>query len=393
MEDRLIRAASALNRDLFEQFNGSYTDFALRTVKAITRGGDPENYDDEEIIDYIVPILQTQQNEYTIQTEKLPCTIPYISFDVPNQEIDELKNALGGAKKPTYQDFRRHALAGTKSSTEVIKQARSEKESADAKFQQRYFERLEKYQHKYQELFDIDKNEWYAQFPEISYILNKEGMRNTYNLDDLTDNEFIPVFGDSNTFGMGTPEENIWYNQLNEELPIYNSGVISGTLMDVYNLLTSMYKTKKFKKAYVVIPHSERWNGVSENGYHEGISNGAHYFLKQFENIDAALNQNTRHYYRWMTTQALTNFCIINDIELHLWDNNTFATVQWCKEQDLHVPNWLFIYRHMVPKLKIANDCGEGIEDWPKHIARDLTHFGTEWHEKIAEYMLTNKPI
>ena len=103
----------------------------------------------------------------------------------------------------------------------------------------------------------------------------------------------------------------------------------------------------------------------------------------------AVLNQNTRQYYRWMATQALTNFCIINDIELHLWDNNTFATIQWCKDQDLHVPSWLFIYRHMIPKLKIANDCGGGIEDWPKHTARDFVHFGTEWHDKIAKYMLT----
>ena len=260
MEDRLTRAASALNRELFEQFNGSYTDFALNTVKALTRGGDPANYDDDDIIDHIVPILQTQKNEYTIQTEKLPCTIPYISFDVPNEEIDELKDALGGAKKPNHQNFRRSALAGD---LEDTVSSMVEKESDDAKFQQRYFDRLEKYQHKYQELLNVDKNEWYAQFPEISYILNKEGMRNTYNLDDLEDNNFIPVFGDSNTFGMGTPEKDIWYNHLNEELPIYNSGVISGSLMDVYNLLTSMYKTKKFKKAYVVIPHSERWNGVS----------------------------------------------------------------------------------------------------------------------------------
>ena len=379
MEDRLIRAASALNRQLFEQFNGSYTDVAHKTVKAITRGGDPANYDDDEIIDYMVPILHTQRNEYTIQTEKLPCTIPYISFDVPNDEIEELKNALGGTKNPNYDDFRKRNLAGTL----------SKKESDNIKFQQRYFDRLEKYQHKYQELLNVDKNGWYAQFPEISYVLNKEGMRNPYNLDDLTDNEFIPVFGDSNTFGMGTPEEHIWYNQLDEELPIYNSGVISGTLMDVYNLLTSMYKTKKFKKAYVVIPHSERWNGISEKGYIEGISSGTHLFLKQFEDIDEVLNQNTRQSYRWMATQALTNFCIINDIELHLWDNNTFATIQWCKDQDLHVPSWLFIYRHMIPKLKIANDCGGGIEDWPKHTARDFVHFGTEWHDKIAKYMLT----
>ncbi len=363
MEDRLLRAASALNRELFEQFNGSYKDFALNTVKAITRGGDPANYNDKEIIDDMIPLLEKQKNEFTIQVEKLPCTIPYINFDVPNQEIDELRHALAGVKK------------------------------LSTKFPKRYFDRLEKYQNQYQTLLNVDKVGWYEQFPQISYELNKEGMRNNHNLDDLEDNNFVPVFGDSNTFGMGLPVEELWYNKLNLNLPVYNSAVISGSLMDTYNLLTSMYNTKKFKKAYVVIPHSERWNGVSERGYHEGISNGAHYFLKQFEDVADSLNQNTRHYYRWMTTQALTNFCIINDIELHLWDNNTFATVQWCNDNDLHVPNWLFVYKHMLPKLKIANECGEGIEDWPKHTARDFVHFGTEWHDKIAQFMLTNKSI
>ena len=164
MEDRLLRAASALNRELFEQFNGSYKDFALNTVKAITRGGDPANYNDKEIIDDMIPLLEKQKNEFTIQVEKLPCTIPYINFDVPNQEIDELRHALAGVKK------------------------------LSTKFPKRYFDRLEKYQNQYQTLLNVDKVGWYEQFPQISYELNKEGMRNNHNLDDLKDNNFLPVF-------------------------------------------------------------------------------------------------------------------------------------------------------------------------------------------------------
>ena len=44
----------------------------------------------------------------------------------------------------------------------------------------------------------------------------------------------------------------------------------------------------------------------------------------------------------------------------------------------------------MIPKLKITNDCNADITEWPQYTARDLSF----WHErdKIAEYMLTNKP-
>ena len=42
----------------------------------------------------------------------------------------------------------------------------------------------------------------------------------------LIDNEFIPVFGDSNTVGRGLPVRERWHSKLNEELPIYNAGAI-----------------------------------------------------------------------------------------------------------------------------------------------------------------------
>ena len=312
-------------------------------------------------------IFQTQNNEYTIQIEKLPCTIPYINFDVPNTDIDKLKDALGGMKEI--------------------------KDTKGLEGEAKYFKRAKNIQEKYQTMFDITKEQWYEQYPDISYTLNKEGMRNTFNLEDLNDNEFIPVFGDSNTFGMGLPVKELWHNKLNLKMPVYNSAVISGSLLDVYMLLTSMYKTKKFTEAYVVIPHSERWSGVSDKGYIEGISSGSHFFLKQFKDVGKSLNGNTRQFYRWMATQALTNFCIVNNIKLNIWDSNTFSTVKWCYEKNLYVPNWMSIFRRMIPKLKIANDCGEDINEWPKHTARDFVHFGTEWHDKIAEYMLTNEPI
>ena len=59
---------------------------------------------------------------------------------MPNTDIDTLKNALGGTKDS----------------------------------QSKFFKRMQKFNEKYQELFDIDKEQWYKQYPKISYTLNKE---------------------------------------------------------------------------------------------------------------------------------------------------------------------------------------------------------------------------
>ena len=62
--------------------------------------------------------------------------------------------------------------------------------------------------------------------------------------------------------------------------------------------------------------------------------------------------------------------------------------VGWCGEQNLHIPNWYFIFQHMHKNIKIVNECDEDITQWPKHIARDLIHFGSEWHDKMAQHLI-----
>ncbi len=368
MEDRLLRAAQHLDKEYFEQFNVGYTEMALKFNKAITRGGDPDNYKDEDLLETTVQMRREQKNEYTVQVDKLPTEVPYLSLDVANDQIEDLKILLGGGPKFTKD---------------------SDENTLDP-LSRSIYKRLHKHTNKYRELLNVDKQGWYNQFPNFTYKLNKQGNRNDFDFDDLTENEFIPVFGDSNTVGMGLPVSELWHSKLNEELTIYNAGTICGNLMDVYMLLVSMYKTKKFKKTYICIPHSERFSAVSDEGIIEGLSNGKHWFLKQFEQSDTFLNNDTRQMYRWVALQSILNFCLVNDIEVHLFDKNTFATVTWCTENNLHVPNWMFVFKNMIKGVKLVNECNEDITQWPKHVARDHTHFGTLWHDKIVEYMLTN---
>jgi len=373
MESRLLRAAKLLEWKLYDQFNGSYQEIALNFIKAVTRGGDPAQYKETDLFDEVVEVFKTQNNEYTIQPEKLPTEIPYISFDVPNDDSDQIKNALRVAMESKNKDKQKN-LNVWQTFTQSTNKHNIEN-------------------NKYKELFNIDKQEWYKLFPTLSYKLNSEGMRNKFNLDDYDENEFIPVFGDSNTFGMGLPEEYLWHQNLDDDLPIYNSGVVSGNLIDAYVLLTSMYNTKKFKKAYICIPHSERWTGVSNRGYFEGLTSGVHYFLKQYEDIDNVINQNTRQFYRWIATQSITNFCIANNIELKIWDRNTFMSAVWAVENDLYLPNWFHIFQNVEPKIKIVNQCDLPIKEWFKHTARDHIHFGADWHKSISTYFNNQQAI
>jgi uncharacterized protein YcgL (UPF0745 family) len=370
MDDRLLRAAQHIDKEYFEQFNVSYSEMALKFNKAITRGGDPDNYKDEDLLETTLQMRREQKNEYTVQVEKLPTEVPYLSLDVANEQIEDLKMSLSS---PAFtKDFDENIL------DPITK---------------RLYKRVQEQTYKYKELLNVDKQGWYDQFPKFTYKLNKQGSRNNFDFEDLTENEFIPVFGDSNTVGMGLPVSELWHSKLNEELPIYNAGAICGNLMDAYMLLVSMYKTKKFKKTYICIPHSDRFSAVSDNGIIEGLTPAKHWFLKQFEHSDIVLNNNTRQMYRWVALQGIINFCLLNNIEVRLFDKNTFATVTWCTENELYVPNWMFVFKNMIKGVKLVNECNADITQWPKHVARDHQHFGTLWHDKVAEYMLTTKAI
>lgn len=366
MEDRLLRAAEILDSKSFEQFDKPYPEIALQMTKSLTRGGHYHTYKKQEVMENTWEVLRKQIKTYGVKANKLPYETEYFNFDIPNDDrgyLEDFKNALSGQGPDS------------------------------GKSRSGIHNRMLKINDKYKEYFGITKQQWYDFFPSLTYKLNTEGMRNDFDFADVNEYEFVPVFGDSNTFGMALPVDDIWFNKLNLNMPIYNSSVCSANLIDVYLLLVSMYNTKKFNSAYVVIPHSERWTGVSDNGCIEGIANGDHYLLKQFEHIGKSLNTNTRQFYRWIALQCIINFCLVKGIKLHLWENNTFRTLSWCAENNIVVPNWLFMHKRMISGLKIANDFPDGYEQWPKFCARDMVHFGTDWHDAIAEYMLTKEAI
>ena len=381
MDQRLQKAAEHLDKQIFDKFQAPHLEISLSMVKAITRGGDPSNYKNDQILDIMHDLIKNEDNTFTIHPTELPTEIPYINFDVYWDNAGIMKQTISNQGSKPISELK-NPLPSINSL-----QPGSQQSNVNSPFSKR----AEREEAKFQTLLGVDRQGWYDAFPKLTYKLNNYGTRNAMSLDDLNDNEFIPVFGCSHTFGMGMPVEELWHSKLNADLAIYNAGVISGNLTDAYLMMSSMYRTKKFKKAYIVVPHAERCTGVSEAGYFESITPGGHYFLKQFENAPQVLNNNTRQLYRWMAIQNIINFCEVNDIELCMYESNTFMHVAWCGQQDIHIPNWYFVYQHMHKNVKIANESGDDISQWPRHTARDLMHFGSDWHDKMAEHLLAIK--
>ena len=163
MDDRLLRAVQHLDKEYFEQFNVTYSEMALKFNKAITRGGDPDYYKDKDLLETTIQMRREQKNEYTVQVEKLPTEVPYLSLDVANEQIEDLKMSLSS---PAFtKDFDENTLDP---------------------ISKRLYKRVQEQTYKYKDLLNVDKQGWYDQFPEFTYKLNKQGNRNDFDFEDLT---------------------------------------------------------------------------------------------------------------------------------------------------------------------------------------------------------------
>ena len=234
--------------------------------------------------------------------------------------------------------------------------------------------------------------DWWSKYDEgnpITYNINSLGLRSNLEFEDLVPNEFIPVFGCSQTFGVGTAEKDIWWNKLGENLPIFNCGLSASGPMEVYLLLRQLYEQKPFEKTYICVPHSERTAHVSNKRIIEG---GVHYqqvFLKEFEHINTAINMETKHMYTSITISAIEDFCKANDIELKMYAKNTFQGVKDFMNWDIIAPPLTRMYIPVLGKdLQVVDPEQHTPEQIKNACARDLIHYGKNWHDKIADYMI-----
>lgn len=238
----------------------------------------------------------------------------------------------------------------------------------------------------------MSAEEWWKKYDaddEITYELNSCGLRTKLEFDDLEPDKFIPVFGCSHTQGLGTQEKHLWYNHLNEKLPIFNCALSSSGIMESFLLLQQLYEQKPFKKAYVCVPHSERIAHVSKRRIIEG---GVHYqqnFLKETELINDIVNAETRNLYTDITKTALISFCKANKIELKYYIRNSVSSIKDFVEWDIIAPPMAYIYLGIYKDLQIVNPKKHTFEQIKDSTARDMVHYGRNWQRCIAKYMLT----
>jgi hypothetical protein len=235
-------------------------------------------------------------------------------------------------------------------------------------------------------------DEWWETYDAdspIEYNINSIGLISNLEFENLKENEFIPVFGCSHTQGLGSSEENLWFNHLGENLPIFNCGLSSSGPMEVFLLLRQLYEQKPFEKVYVCLPHAERIAQLSNKHIIEG---GVHYqqiFLKQFSKISELVNAETKDMYTSITIDAIQLYCEANNIELKMYAKGTFQGVKDFVEWDIVAPPLTKMYKNVYKDLQIANPKQHSHEEIKNATARDMIHYGRNWHEKMAEYMLT----
>ena len=226
--------------------------------------------------------------------------------------------------------------------------------------------------------------EWRDKYEYVDYKINSLGLRSHLEFEDLEPNKFIPIFGCSNTFGLGTKYENLWFNQLDEDLPRFNMGMSSNGVVETLLTLKKLYKEKPFKKAYAVLPHCERTAHISNKGWHEG---GSFYqsTLNEWVDLNKCFNSETRMMYVSICYGALLDFCKINDIELNIYATFTYGHLKHCVEWQMPVPNSLRTATFELKDIPFVNPKKIPLSEMQKHVARDCVHFGVTWHSRIAE--------
>lgn len=317
-------------------------------------------YADDDFYPAVLEIIEMQKTKDAYKLENFPATIDYVGMDHPDPSSDIAAQ---------FWSFGKHRdLEGVDSVLDILNAEKNR-----TRFKKNF------------RINGITKEEWYNDiFPKFKYSVNSVGLRTPLESQDLKPNEFIPVFGCSHTFGTGIPEEWIWHQQLNESLPIFNCGISGAGVTECYLLLKKLYEFKPFKKAYVAVPHKERFCAISKRGCVEGLLGS---FIKELATLNP--NQDTANMYASIAQDALELFCYKNDIELVTYIRGSLASAHDFERWAVYAPPHHVRYKTLFD-LTTVNDVELEKDQYPNYVGRDLVHYGKFWHESLADH-LTNK--
>ena len=319
----------------------SFDEYVKHFTSAFTRMNDFTLYSKDDFYDGVYDKLKKQTSRNTFKVSECPMTLDYISMDSPEGSIEDILDVWSSGHN--IHKKHRNVLKG------------------------------------------ISRKEWFDKiFPKFKYNINSLGFRSSIETKDLTDNEFIPVFGCSHTWGVGIPEEWIWYNNLGETKKIFNCGIVSGGVHEAYMFMKTLYREKKFNKAYIVIPHSERFVYITDKKLVEGLSTiGTNPFLKQ---LDIDPNLDTKNFYRNITLDAIKMFCEKHNIELFGYIKHSLVSISdFSTKFRLPGPPLHHQFQRLFSDLKTVNSMQIDKHDMPNYVARDMLHYGKKWHELVVK--------
>ena len=101
-----------------------------------------------------------------------------------------------------------------------------------------------------------NKDSW--EYEDFDYKLSLLGFRDKNLVDDADFDIDLAVFGCSYTFGIGLPQNAIWYNQLGSNLTTYNFGQPGASIKVIADIFHIVSSHMKIKKAVFLLPNYTR---------------------------------------------------------------------------------------------------------------------------------------
>lgn len=208
---------------------------------------------------------------------------------------------------------------------------------------------------------------------QIDYVLNDYGFRGNWNLEDVQ-TPGIVALGDSNTFGIGNKQEDLYQDIVGRELnlPVYNFGIQGSNLEVCFSNSIALVK-QNIKPKLVIVQHSEiarksiitgeaQYNGDMR---HVGVD---HNFTTQQLEVDVKQQVYTDYYVKGLIAHGIDS----------LWKSQGVPVVHFTFNYDGSNPS----YFNCLP-----NFCSEVNAAIP-YLARDMAHDGPETHLRAARYIL-----
>jgi len=227
--------------------------------------------------------------------------------------------------------------------------------------------------------------------PDFKYKINKDGFR-TKHLEKLnSDNTNVLFLGCSVTSGVGLPEELVWTSIVTDEMNKKFGNVVSynlavhGTGVDqnFHNLRVFIDKYGKPDYVFILLPGFERFVIYNQEGrlFLEitKASKGSEMY-KKFRVVKELIKHGSLEDLILSAVEKIHMIeflCKSLDIKL-LWSTWHEGYMKICEEVDFK--NYIHVHTKEIPENK------NNTPYWA--IARDLSHFGSAYHEIVANKFL-----